>query len=311
MIETQFIENKVLREKYISRFEVLEKVKALLLIPQMECMTINQAADFYEVDAKAVKKIALRNIGELIEDGMCYKTPVDFKIFKGSSCTFKNLRQEHGKLIAQINDTTTLEIPNRVIRCFPLRAILRMGMLLRDSKVAKEVRTQLLNIEEKADSSTKTEEINEEERLLPNIAKAYASGDNVKLMQATSEHSAYQKRCLVESEEKNRQLENDNKALSKDILESNDRSKLNAGVRMLTAKTQIDYGVLWNELYKNLQYKYGICLKQRGGKPYLQWVKESEWSNVIQIFCAMCEAFKQSPSEMFQQITPIHNLTEQ
>lgn len=30
MIETQFIENKVLREKYISRFEVLEKVKALL-----------------------------------------------------------------------------------------------------------------------------------------------------------------------------------------------------------------------------------------------------------------------------------------
>ena len=80
---------------------------------------------------------------------------------------------------------------------------------------------------------------------------------------------------------------------------------------MLTAKTQIDYGVLWNELYKNLQYKYGICLKQRGGKPYLQWVNESEWSNVIQTFCAMCEAYKQYPSEMFQQITPIHNLTEQ
>ena len=273
--------------------EVLEKVKALLLIPQMECMTINQVADFYNVDQNTIKQVVLRNTEELRSDGMCNKTPVDFKILKVTSRTFKNLEQKNGKLIAQINDITTLEIPNRGIHCFPRRAILRIVMLLRDNKIAKEVSTQLLNIEEKSDSSTKTEEINEEEKLLLNIAKAFASGDNVKLMLAASEHSAYQKRCLAENEEKNRQLENDNKALSKNILEWKDRSKLNAWVRMLTAKTQIDYGVLWNELYKNLQYKYGICLKQRGGKPYLQWVNESEWSNVIQTFCAMCEAYKQ------------------
>ncbi len=59
---------------------------------------------------------------------------------------------------------------------------------------------------------------------------------------------------------------------------------------MLAAKTQMYYGTLWNELYKNLQYKYGRCIKQRGEKPYLQWVRESEWSNVIKTFCAMCES---------------------
>lgn len=262
MTETQFIENKDLREKYITRFEVLEKVKTLLLIPQMECMTIRQVADFYEVEQNTVKQIALNHSDELISDGMCVKTPSDFKILKGKSCTFKNLEQKNGKLIVQINDTTTLEIPNRGIRCFPRRAILRIGMLLRDSQIAKEVRTQLLNIEEKTNQMTKTEEINEEERLLLNIAKAYATGDNVKLMQATSEHAAYQKRCLMECEEKNRQLENDNKALSKDILEWKDRNKLNAGVRMLAAKTQTYYGALWNELYKNLQYKYGYVLNK-------------------------------------------------
>lgn len=305
MTETQFIENKALREKYITKFEVLEKVKKLLLIPKMECMTIRQVADFYEVDIHTLQICYERNKDEIDPDGVIFKTPRHFKeIFKFTKCAFKDLHQEHGKLIVQIDDNTTLEIPNRGIRCFHRRAILRMGMLLRDSQIAKEVRTQLLNIEEKTDQTTKAAEIDEEERLLLNIAKAYATGDPIKIMQATGEHSAYQKRCLTECEEKNRQLENDNKALSKDILEWKDRRKLNAGVRMLAAKTQTYYGALWNELYKNLQYKYGICLKQRGDKPHLQWVKESEWSNVIQTFCAMCEAYKQSPTEMFQQITP-------
>lgn len=310
MTEKQFIENKVLREKYISRFEVLEKVKTLLLIPEMECMTIKQVADYYETSLEVIKWQFQNNSDEFISDGSALKTSKDFKILNDSLTIFKKMEQKNGKLIVQIDDTTTLEIPNRGIRCFPRRAILRMGMLLRDSKVVKEVRTQLLNIEEKADTSIKTQDIDEEERLLMNIAKAYASGDSLKIMQATSEYSAYQKRCLIECEEKNRKLENDNKALSKDILEWKDRKKLNAGVRMLATKTKTYYGALWNELYKNLQYKYGICLKQRGDKPYLQWVKETEWSNVIKTFCAMCEAYKQSPTEMFQQTAPIHNLSK-
>lgn len=303
MTETQFIENKVLREKYISRFEVLEKIKTLLLIPKMECMTIKQVADFYEVDKTIVQKTLERHSDELLSDGVCYKTPSDFKIFKSTLCPFKDLRQKHGKLIVQIDDTTTLEIPNRGIRCFPRRAILRMGMLLRDSKVAKEVRTQLLNIEEKADASIKIQDINEEERLLLDVGRAYASGNIDSVMQAATKYNGYLNRYID-------QLKNDNKALSKDILEWKDRKKLNAGVRMLATKTKTYYGALWNELYKNLQYKYGICLKQRGDKPYLQWVKETEWSNVIKTFCAMCEAYKQSPTEMFQQTTPIHNLSK-
>ena len=37
---------------------------------------------------------------------------------------------------------------------------------------------------------------------------------------------------------------------------------------------------------------------------FIQWVEESEWDNVIKTFCAMCEAYNQSPTEMFQQTTP-------
>lgn len=40
------VENKDLREQYISRVEVLDKVKALFLIPQLDMVTAKQIADF-------------------------------------------------------------------------------------------------------------------------------------------------------------------------------------------------------------------------------------------------------------------------
>ena len=45
----------------------------------------------------------------------------------------------------------TLEIPNRGLAIFPRRAILRIGCLLRDSEVAKLVRSYLLNAEESSE----------------------------------------------------------------------------------------------------------------------------------------------------------------
>lgn len=93
-----------------------------------------------------------------------------------------------------------------------------------------------------------------------------------------------------------------------DDLEWCDRNRLNAGVRKLASKTGIHFSKIWNELYKNLQYKYSICLKQRGRTPYIQWIDEDEWKDVLKVFCAMCEAYKQSPTEMFQQTVPKENL---
>lgn len=192
-------------------------------------------------------------------------------------------------------------MPNRGLKVFPRRAILRIGMLLRDSEIAREVRTQLLNIESKTPDNIKTEDINEEQRLMLNVGMAYASGNIEAVMKATTEYNAFQNRHI-------NQLKQDNRALAVGILEWKDRSKLNAGVRKLASVTGNGFGQIWGELYKNLQYKYGICLKQRGGQPYLQWIKEDEWDKVMKTFCAMCEAYEQSPSEMFQQQTPVDAL---
>ena len=92
-------------------------------------------------------------------------------------------------------------------------------------------------------------------------------------------------------------------ALAGDILEWSDRKKMSAGIRRLKTFTTLTYADLWNELYRNLQYKYGISLKQRGKSPFIQHVKESEWDKVIKVFSAMCEAYGQSPTDMFKQTT--------
>ena len=77
-----------------------------------------------------------------------------------------DLETSKGKALLTFENGDTLTVPSRGIRVFPRRAILRIGMLLRDSAVAKEVRTQLLNIEEKTSNEIKTEDINEEQRLI-------------------------------------------------------------------------------------------------------------------------------------------------
>lgn len=296
MNELQFIDDRTLRDSRISRVEVLERVKNLLLIHGTEFATVKQVAEFYEVDIDTIKKICQRHFDELSDDGVRIEKMENF--LKGLDFTFQ---KERNKAVITYNDGTTLTVTNRGLKVFPRRAILRIGMLLRDSAVAKEVRTQLINIEEKTSNEVKTEDIDEEERLINNVGKAFASGNINDLLKATTEYNAFQNRHITK-------LKADNKALAGDILEWKDRNKLNAGVRKLASVRSVYFGNVWNELYKNLQYKYGICLKQRGNKPYLQWIKESEWGDVIKTFCAMCEAYGQSPTEMFQQTTPVNSL---
>ena len=296
MNETQFIDDRTLRDNSVNHYEVLEKVKELLLLPGTELATVKQVSEFYEVGEDAIVAIYSRHADELESDGM---KVVKYKDL--SNLQYESLKTSKGKVTFFFKDGTLLDFPTRGQKVFPRRAILRVGMLLRDSVIAKEVRTQLLNIEEKSSNEVKVQDINEEQSLMLAVGMAVASGDANAVAVATTNLIAFKNRHIEK-------LKNDNKALAEGILEWKDRNRLNAGIRKLAAVTGIHFSKMWNELYKNLQYKYGICLKQRGGTPYVQWIKESEWDDVMKTFCAMCEAYEQSPTEMFQQTTPTGTL---
>lgn len=308
--EQTIMDYRQVREEYIDRVDVLDKVKNLLVIPAMECMTMKQVADYYEVDIHTIQICYTRNKDELDYDGVCIKTPLDFKeIFKVTACDFKDLEQKHGKLIIHIDDNTTIEIPNRGIKMFPKRAILRVGMLLRDSVIAKEVRTQLLNVVEVAQEEKPeiiTQEIQKEEDLLMNICKAFATGDVVKLMTAMQEYSNYQNRSI-------KKLENDKKLLTAEILTISDRKMFNAVMRKLVYTLHIDYPIAFGIFYKQLNYKYGINLKARGDRkpPYIRNVREDEWDKVQKSIVAILEDNHINATEFLESCKPTNALKSQ
>ena len=296
--EDNIIGDRAVRDRCVGHYEVLEKVKDLLLLPGTELMSINQVADYYEVSDRWIKELYGNHRDEIDSDGTSI---LNRGFYDGSEVEPTSIDRKQTSVTYTFKDGQSVTINNRGLKAFSKRAVLRIGMLLQQSEIAREVRTQLLNIEEKTSDDVKAEDINEEQRLMLNVGMAYASGSIEAVMKATTEYNAFQNRHIEK-------LKQDNRALSGEILEWKDRSKLNAGVRKLASVTGKNFSKVWNELYKNLQYKYGICLKHRGGQPYLQWIKEGEWDDVMRTFCAMCEAYEQSPSDMFQQKTPVDSL---
>lgn len=294
------VDNHDLRNELITRTEVLDKVKKLLLIPEMNCMTIRQVADYYEVDIDTLKKCCKRNKDEIILDGVVTKTPRVFKdLLKGQDVP---LVQNQTNLVIQIDDNTRLEIPNRGIKCFSKRAVLRIGMLLRDSKIAQEVRTQLLNIvEHTAEEKPEllTQDIDDEEKLQAAIGKAFATGDIMEFATAAQAYTVFQRRHID-------RIETSNKLLTAEVLHISDRKMFNRVMRKFASTLHISFGVAFSMLYKQLSYRYGIDLKKRGDRktPYIQYIKDDEWDKVQKVIVAILEKYNVNVKEFFESCSP-------
>lgn len=114
------------RDALAGRVDVLDKVKVLTLLADDTHVTIEMAANFYSVDVDPIEKIIQRNRDELESDGMVLLAGERLSDFKSES----GYRSRAASL--------TL---------LPRRAVLRIGMLLRDSLVARRVRDHLLDVE--------------------------------------------------------------------------------------------------------------------------------------------------------------------
>ncbi|WP_255295731.1 hypothetical protein [Bacillus pseudomycoides] len=174
----------------MERVEILNNVKELVLLPGTEMITANQVASFYNVSKSNIDWVVNENKEELVLDG--------YQVLRGSK--LKELKGDIVKLCSLEDYGISKFSP--YIALFPKRAILRVGMLLRDSEVAKEVRTQLLNIEEHASEEVKTFEIDNEQELHMKIGKAFADNDMMALVQATKELEAYKNRHIQEKADK-------------------------------------------------------------------------------------------------------------
>ena len=319
----EIVDNKELREQYISRTEVLDEVKRLFLIPKLEMMTTRQVAEYYEVPVETINTCYKEHKDELSLDGMTLVKLRDFgEKLKGCYSTFQTGR---GITTVELNDGVTLIISNRGIYCFPKRAVLRIGMLLRDSEIAKEVRTQLLNVVEKVEEAKPEvliEEIDREQELLNNVALAWASGDMMKFAGATMELNQYKDRHInqlkeanatlhkenTELTDQNKVLTDDNNILAGDILAWSNRASANKIVRLMATCLDWKFGKAWKEVYEQLSYHHGISLTMRWAhdgkpknKPLLSYLRDDEWDKFYKTVAAMLQTRYVNPSKIFAQ----------
>lgn len=267
-----FLDNKELREQTIARVEVLDKVKQLFLIPEFECMTIKQVADYFETELETIQWQYKNNKDEFDEDGVTIKSPSKFT--SCSQTTTRKMVQKRTFLEITLDNDTIIAIPNCGVKCFPKRAILRMGMLLRDSKVAKEVRTQLLNTFEHTTEEQRTAEIDEEQRFLDRIWKAWGSKDIDEVMKASAALDGYRRRYIAEIEHHNAELtqtidDSKPKVEFYDVVAEKGRNL------SVSEFAKIIYGEIDDEMGRNILYKW---LRDNGyirhnNEPYQKYVK--------------------------------------
>lgn len=274
MKEMDLLQRKEAREDCISRVEVLDKVGKLLLLPNAEYATTEQVANYYEVGIEAVRKLFQRNKEELVHNGA---------ITLGANKIVDDILRVDKMSIHKTKSGVLIgdnKLNYRSNLLFSKRAILNVGMLLRDSEVAKEIRTRLLDIVHDASKQNNNEEtivenvvneISEEKQLMLDRIEAEMNGDFETVCVINAKLFALKNKRIEELET---EVENiTTHAL--DIIES--RKVINCLVRNIAAvKYSGKFGSAYNELYKKLNYQLGININARKQKNKLDSLSEEE-----------------------------------
>lgn len=269
--EVDLLQKKEVREEYMTRLEVLDSVGELLMLPNTEMATVKQVAEYFGVGIEAIQSLIKDNREELNANG--------YKVYKKSEI----LNVLKGQL-------ENVSVPNRGMGLFTKRAILNVAMLLRDSEVAKEIRSRLLDIVHDASKSQEGKksivenvvtEINEEKQLMLDRIEAEMNGDFDTVCVINAKLFALKNKRIAELEDEVETITTH--ALT--LIES--KQIVNRLVRLIAMKEYGGmFGKAWGELYKSINYKLGINVKSRQKKSsqsYFDTLTEEEVFSTEQI----------------------------
>ncbi|MEU0740141.1 restriction endonuclease [Streptomyces sp. NPDC006134] len=124
--ETALLESPTLRSSVLDRTDVLDRVKALSLLPDGMHVTTAMVAAYFEVSRKTIESLVLDHREELTGNG--------YRVLSGTELT-------------SFKEVSGIQSRSRSLALYPRRAVLNIAMLLRDSDVARQVRVYLLDME--------------------------------------------------------------------------------------------------------------------------------------------------------------------
>ena len=230
------------RKENLNHIEVLEQVGTLLSLPNTEFYTTEMVAEYYKVEIDAIKQSVSRNNEELSSNG--------YRVLTGSE-------------LSDIKSLCQIKSRARSLAVFTKRTVLNVGMLLRDSEVAKEIRSRILDIvhdSEKGEGNIDTviEEVSEEKQLMLDRIEAEMNGDFDKVCVINAKLFAIKNKRIKELENKI-----DNITIHSLTIEDS-KKVINRLVRKIASVEYNNrFSLAWNEFYSKLNYKLNINIKAR------------------------------------------------
>ncbi|NEB79703.1 restriction endonuclease [Streptomyces sp. SID14478] len=173
--ETALLESKTLRDSVLDRTDILDKVKALSLLPDGTHVTTAMVAVYFEVAERVINRLAQRHRAELTANGLRVLRGEELARYKGDTLSLY---------------PESYPQPRSSLALWPRRAVLNVAMLLRDSDVARQVRTYLLDTEYLA--RTQPDPVNDlnariDQRIAATLGKTVVPMFNA-LIETSSEH---------------------------------------------------------------------------------------------------------------------------
>lgn len=350
--EERLIDDRDMRDRNVRRTEVLDKVKEIIRLPGFKPIPLTLVAEYYGTTSDVVKKCFKRYRTEFEGDGTKMISVTEIETTLGNSCPLCQIRRTQTCLYVKLDNGMEAKIPNRGVRCFSKRALLRFGMLLHDSEVAKRVRSSLLNIimeteeqapeiiaDEVSNINTEIEESRsmeiaeqaEEQTLLLDVGKAFATGDIMVFGQAATKLVAFKNKIIASQQNTIKSLETSNTALmetnstltetNQTLRESNallaekclkwtNRQTINRLMRCYANEMYIKFSRAWTILWTELKYRHGISVTQRRAASgrfsdtLVSFIRDDEWKCVEQTFAALLEKDGIDPATFYRKAIP-------
>ncbi|MFJ8757382.1 hypothetical protein [Streptomyces cyaneofuscatus] len=134
--EVALLESRALRVEQMGRVDILDKVKSLVMLPDGIHVRTEDVARYFEVSTASVRRLTDRHQGEFAENGL--------RVLRGS-----DLQSFHSDMMSLWKGEGVESYPQAAtqLRLYTRRTVLNVAMLLRDSDIARCVRTYLLDAE--------------------------------------------------------------------------------------------------------------------------------------------------------------------
>ncbi|MEV8340471.1 hypothetical protein [Streptomyces niveus] len=134
--EVTLLESRTMRVEHLGRVDALDKVKALVMLPDGAHCTTDGVARYFEVSTGVIRQLTARHRAELAENGMQVLRGSDLREYQSDSMSLSS------------GDDGSYPQRRSGLTLYTRRAVLNIAMLLRDSDIARCVRTYLLDAEE-------------------------------------------------------------------------------------------------------------------------------------------------------------------